>query len=110
MSMGNGSQAPASSGRIRRPGTCLGRPRRGVPRARGVLTGAAGCGGEHKTLSPDEELIAFFHAHRVDLDSLRETDQEEMRQGANGRDPELVQRWGRLIRRLGLPGGERWSM
>lgn len=70
-----------------------------------ALAGAPGCRREPRTLPSDEELIAFFREHRADLDSLRETDQAQLRFGPNDRDPVLTQRWTRLIRRLGLPGG-----
>ena len=102
MSMGNRSQVPASFRRPPRPTSAS------VVLAVALvvlgLAGASGCGSEHKTLPPDEELIGFFHAHRVDLDSLRETYQMQVRRGVDY-DPELAQRWERLIRRLGLPGG-----
>lgn len=70
-----------------------------------ALGGAPGCRREPRTLPPDEELIAFFEAHRADLDSLRETDQATLRFGPNDRDPALTARWTWLIQKLGLPGG-----
>lgn len=75
----------------------------------GALAGASGCGRtanpSSKTLPSDEHLIAFFQAHRSELDSLRANDQATMRFGPNDRDPRLWREWTRLIGQLGLPGG-----
>ena len=70
-----------------------------------ALAGAAGCGRPSAPLRSDPDLIAFFHAHRVDLDSLRDNYQAALRYGPHDRDPALTQQWIRLLRRLGLPGG-----
>ncbi|HKQ58319.1 MAG TPA: hypothetical protein VJY35_10680 [Candidatus Eisenbacteria bacterium] len=50
-------------------------------------------------------MIAFFRAHRADLDSLRDNHQAQLRYGVNDRDPELVRQWLRIMGRLELPGG-----
>ena len=71
----------------------------------GALAGGCGPGTPSRTLPPDEQLIAFFRAHRVDLDSLRDNNRAQLHYGVNDRDPELVQQWQRIVRRLGLPGG-----
>jgi hypothetical protein len=55
-------------------------------------------------LPTDAELIVFFHAHRADLDSLRDNGRILMREH-KAFDPDLYQQWVRLIRRLELPGG-----
>lgn len=69
----------------------------------GALLAMAGCAPQGP-LPQDAELIAFFHAHRADLDLLRDNGQASMRDGKDY-DPALYQEWVRLIRKLDLPGG-----
>jgi hypothetical protein len=73
----------------------------------GALFCAAGCGTSTRMGGPlptDAELIAFLHAHRSDLDSLRDNGRTLMHEQKDF-DPDLYQQWVRLIDRLELPGG-----
>jgi hypothetical protein len=69
-----------------------------------ILFATVGTGCGRWRLPADEELVAFFRAHRADLDSLRINGQAQIRFGPNDRDPGLVQQREEILRRLGLPG------